>query len=247
MAAAAAAKADTTNSADGIQIYTVGFGLDGTNNTDPSNLCTESGTWSGKTPRSALVAIASPGAADNPCTAPPTGSTNYSSENTPIYYNPSSKAYVYLSATPLSYLNPTSMTQVTTAPRTPWEPVPDHFFCVPKSSGQPSAGLTTMLAQAASDLAAGAHLVQLPQPPPIITSINVNTGSVKGGTVVTLTGHYFTGVYAANFGTTAATFSVGSDTAMTVTSPAGSAGSVNITVVNPAGTSNGVGFTYTSP
>jgi hypothetical protein len=105
--------------------------------------------------------------------------------------------------------------------------------------------MSTMLAQAASDLASGAHLVQLPEPPPIISSVSPATGSLSHSTTVTITGQYFTGVYAS---TGATSITVNSDTQTTAVMPVvSSAGNVSITVSNPGGTSNAVTFKYTSP
>jgi hypothetical protein len=65
---------------------------------------------------------------------------------------------------------------------------------------------------------------------------------------VTITGTNFTGATAVHFGTTSATtFTVGSDTSITATSPAGTAGTVNVTVTTPSATSAtsaGDQFTY---
>jgi hypothetical protein len=73
---------------------------------------------------------------------------------------------------------------------------------------------------------------------PTVTSIAPDTGSTSGGTQVTIAGTNFTGATAVNFGsTTAASFVVNSDTQITVTSPAGSIGTVNVTVTTPGGTS----------
>jgi hypothetical protein len=68
---------------------------------------------------------------------------------------------------------------------------------------------------------------------------------------VTITGTGFTGATAVSFGGTAVTsFSVVSDSQITTTSPAGSAGSVAVTVTTPRGTSALVAadqFTYAAP
>lgn len=74
---------------------------------------------------------------------------------------------------------------------------------------------------------------------PAITSVSPSSGTIAGGTVVTIIGTSFTGASAVNFGSTAAsTFSVVSDTAIVATVPAGAAGTVDITVVTPSGTSS---------
>ncbi len=78
-------------------------------------------------------------------------------------------------------------------------------------------------------------------PPPTITAVSPVAGLPGGGTVVTLTGTGFTGpspVSVVDFGATAATvFNATSATSMTVTSPAGSPGTVDVTVTNAGGTS----------
>jgi uncharacterized delta-60 repeat protein len=74
--------------------------------------------------------------------------------------------------------------------------------------------------------------------PPIVASISPTFSTTTGGASVTITGTGFTGATAVNFGTTAATtFTINSDTQITATSPAGSAGTVDITVMGPYGTS----------
>ncbi len=71
-----------------------------------------------------------------------------------------------------------------------------------------------------------------------VTSVTPTSGSTAGGTSVTITGTNFTGATAVRFGTTSATtFTVGSDTSITATSPAGTAGTVNVTVTTPSATS----------
>jgi hypothetical protein len=73
---------------------------------------------------------------------------------------------------------------------------------------------------------------------PLITSISPNSGPIAGGANVTITGVNFTGATAVRFGSTnAALFTVNSAASITATSPAGSAGAVDITVTTPAGTS----------
>ena len=87
--------------------------------------------------------------------------------------------------------------------------------------------------------------------PPTVTSLTPTTGGTAGNTIVTVTGSGFTGASAVIFGTTAATsFTVNSDTQIIATTPAGSAGTVDVTVTNPYGTSTTSSadtFTYESP
>jgi hypothetical protein len=86
--------------------------------------------------------------------------------------------------------------------------------------------------------------------PPTVTGISPTSGPTAGVTSVTITGTGFTGATAVKFGTIAATsFTVNSATSITATSPAGSAGTVDITVTTPGGasaTSSADKFTYAS-
>jgi chitinase len=71
----------------------------------------------------------------------------------------------------------------------------------------------------------------------IVTSIAPSNGPPPGGTTVTITGFFFTGATAVQFGgTAAASFTIISDTQITATSPPGS-GAVDVTVTTPGGTS----------
>jgi hypothetical protein len=73
---------------------------------------------------------------------------------------------------------------------------------------------------------------------PSVTSVTPTSGPTTGGTSVTIGGSGFTGATAVSFGGTAATsFSVSSDTSIMATSPAESAGTVDVTVTTPGGTS----------
>jgi hypothetical protein len=76
-------------------------------------------------------------------------------------------------------------------------------------------------------------------PPPQVTGISPTSGSTAGGDTVVLTGAGFTDTISVDFGPAKApSFSVDSDTQITVTSPAGSAGTVDITVTTAAGKSS---------
>jgi hypothetical protein len=82
---------------------------------------------------------------------------------------------------------------------------------------------------------------------PMVTGVSPAAGPTAGGTSVTITGAGFTGATVVDFGTAAASsFTVNSDTQITVTSPAGS-GTVPVTVKTPGGTSSASSadqFTY---
>ncbi|HLI74924.1 MAG TPA: IPT/TIG domain-containing protein [Acidimicrobiales bacterium] len=86
---------------------------------------------------------------------------------------------------------------------------------------------------------------------PAVTSVSPTSGTAAGGTTVTVNGSGFTGATGVKFGSTSATsFTVNNDGKITVTSPAGTAGTtVHITVTGPGGTSStstSDQFTYTS-
>jgi len=70
-----------------------------------------------------------------------------------------------------------------------------------------------------------------------VTGVSPSSGPAAGGTTVTITGAGFTGATAVKFGGVAATFTVSSSTSIAATSPAASAGTVDVTVTNAGGTS----------
>jgi hypothetical protein len=71
-----------------------------------------------------------------------------------------------------------------------------------------------------------------------VTSVDPNAGPADGGTSVTITGGGFTGAIEVDFGgIPAADFVVDSDTSITATSPAASAGTVDVAVTTLGGTS----------
>ncbi|MEV7790751.1 IPT/TIG domain-containing protein [Streptomyces sp. NPDC087512] len=82
---------------------------------------------------------------------------------------------------------------------------------------------------------------------PVVSSISPNQGTTSGGTVVTVTGVGFTGVFLVRFGAKpAASFTVNSNTQITAVSPPGT-GTVNVVVTSDQGNSaQQVPFTYVS-
>ncbi len=84
---------------------------------------------------------------------------------------------------------------------------------------------------------------------PAVTSITPTSGTTAGGTPVTITGSGFTGASGVSFGSTAAGFTVYSDSTIVATAPPQAAGTVDITVTTPSGTSAAVSadrFTYSA-
>lgn len=73
---------------------------------------------------------------------------------------------------------------------------------------------------------------------PTVSSVSPASGPTGGGTAVTITGSNLIGATGVAFGgTAAASFSVVDSGHITATSPAGSAGTIDVTVTTPAGTS----------
>jgi hypothetical protein len=85
---------------------------------------------------------------------------------------------------------------------------------------------------------------------PSVTGVSPSSGSTGGTTVVTITGSGFTAATAVSFGTVAAnTYTVNSDTTITVLAPPQAAGTIDVTVTTPSGTSSTGSadhFTYTA-
>ena len=83
---------------------------------------------------------------------------------------------------------------------------------------------------------------------PSVTNISPASGTIAGGTTVTITGTNLTGARGVKFGTTsAASFTVNSATQITASSPLGQVGAVDITVTTPIGisaTSSADQFSY---
>ncbi len=74
---------------------------------------------------------------------------------------------------------------------------------------------------------------------PAVTAVYPSSGSVAGGTVVTVIGSNFTGTSAVSFGSVAATsFTVLSDGVLVATAPAEAAATVDVTLTTPTGTSS---------
>jgi hypothetical protein len=85
---------------------------------------------------------------------------------------------------------------------------------------------------------------------PVVSSLGTSSGTTAGGTSVTITGSGFTGAGSVTFGgVAAASFTVNSDTSITVVSPSQAAGTVDVVVGTPTGTSatsTADHFTYTN-
>jgi hypothetical protein len=84
--------------------------------------------------------------------------------------------------------------------------------------------------------------------PPTLTTVAPPSGSTAGGTAVNLTGTNFNTATDVFFGAVDVTsFTINSNTSITVTSPAHAAGQVSVAVENPGGTSGSQPYTYVAP
>ena len=81
--------------------------------------------------------------------------------------------------------------------------------------------------------------------PPTLTSLNPTTGPTAGGTTVTIDGTNLGGASSVTFGGTAATITANTSSQITVTTPAGAAGAVNVVVTTVGGSATlPSGYTY---
>jgi hypothetical protein len=86
--------------------------------------------------------------------------------------------------------------------------------------------------------------------PPTVTAVSPISGTTFGGTTVTITGTNFNGATAVSFGGVAGNINANTGSSITATTPAHSAGIVDVTVTTPGGTSSTSAadqFTYQSP
>jgi len=117
----------------------------------------------------------------------------------------------------------------------------------PSGTGQVDVTVTTAGGTSATNSAD--HFTYTASPQPAITAVSPSTGVASGGSTVYISGSGFAGASTVNFGTTGAFFVVNDGHLITATSPAGSAGQIDITVVTASGTSPitvNDHFTYTS-
>jgi hypothetical protein len=73
--------------------------------------------------------------------------------------------------------------------------------------------------------------------PPAVTAVAPGGGPTAGGQTVTITGTSFSGATSVTFGSSAASFEVINNTTITATTPAHSAGQVDVQITTPYGTS----------
>ncbi|MGU3495071.1 IPT/TIG domain-containing protein [Xanthobacteraceae bacterium A53D] len=112
-----------------------------------------------------------------------------------------------------------------------------------------AAGVVDVVVSGAGGTATRAGGFTYIPPPPILSALSPPTGSISGGTSVTLTGTGFTGVTAVTFGGSPATsLTILSDTSITAVTPAHAAGAVDVRIVGPGATIEVArAFTYVVP
>jgi large repetitive protein len=118
-------------------------------------------------------------------------------------------------------------------------------------AGSGVADVTVTTPYGASPTSSADHFTYTPAPGPTVTQVVPDSGPTAGGTSVTVTGTGFTGATAVYFGTTPGLdVVVVSDTRITTTAPAATAGPVDVTVVTPSGASAPTSadrYTYVAP
>ncbi len=103
---------------------------------------------------------------------------------------------------------------------------------------------------AQSGTLAGGYTYTAPHPTPTVTAIAPNSGTINGGTAVTITGTGFlAGASVKLGGTSAAGVTIVSGTSITATTPAHAAGAVSVVVTNTDALSGTLsnGYTYIAP
>ncbi len=112
-----------------------------------------------------------------------------------------------------------------------------------------TAGAVDVVVTTSGGSGTGASLYTYVTPPPTVTSISPANGTTLGGTTVTITGTNLTGATAVTFGgTSAASITVVNATTITATTPAHTAGAVDVVVTTSGGTGTGTSlYTYVTP
>jgi serine/threonine protein kinase len=114
------------------------------------------------------------------------------------------------------------------------------------ASAKASSSAKASASASSSPKASASSSASSSPPAPALTGISPASGPAGGGTSVTITGTGLAGAKGVSFGGAAATITADSATQITVTSPPGNAGTVNIIVVTPGGTT-AIQFTYIAP
>ena len=114
----------------------------------------------------------------------------------------------------------------------------------PSGSGTVNVTVTT---KGGTSATSSADKFTYTTPAPTISLFTPKSGPTGGGTSVTITGQNLSGATSVSFGGAAGKITADNSTVITVTSPAGFAGTVNVTVTTPGGTVTAGQFTYVVP
>ncbi|WP_039148614.1 IPT/TIG domain-containing protein [Bradyrhizobium japonicum] len=245
MAAANAACDQTTNSTSGVTVNFTSVG-------QVYRLCFTVGTASAPADDSVVWGLFSVPGTDSFYNAPIANSSGTNSGNqqlTAADYNPTTAKATYT----FHPTNPNQNGQNANAGQA------EIDITLNSKTGSGAETITLYYAPGCSDFTAScsgssiantSFVFTINLPSPTVTSISPTSGPLAGGTSVVITGTNFTGTTGAGgvkFGATNATsYTVNSNTQITATAPAGSAGAVDVTVTNgsTSPTSAADQFTY---
>jgi eukaryotic-like serine/threonine-protein kinase len=116
----------------------------------------------------------------------------------------------------------------------------------PSSSSSAKASPSAKASASASPSPKASPSASSSPPAPALTGISPASGATGGGTSVTITGTGLAGAKGVSFGRAPGRITADTATQITVTSPSGNPGTVNIIIVTPGGTTAGQ-FTYVAP
>src|SRR5262249_48006628 len=107
----------------------------------------------------------------------------------------------------------------------------------PALAAGPALDVTVVTPYGTSATSAADHYTPVDVAAPTVSGLNVTSGPMAGGTVVTITGTNFTAATPVSFGSVLATFPVQSATQIQATAPFQGAGTVDVSVTTPYGVS----------
>ncbi|WP_441259775.1 IPT/TIG domain-containing protein [Bradyrhizobium sp. 521_C7_N1_3] len=231
MAAANAACDQTTNSTSGVTVNFTSVG-------QVYRLCFTIGTGSAPADDSVVWGLYSVAGTDSFYNAPIANSSGTNQGNqqlTAADYNPTTAKATYT----FHPTNPNQNGQTANSGHA------EIDITLNSKTGSGAEAITLYYAPGCSDFTAscsGSSIANTPfvftinLPSPTVTSISPTSGPLAGGTSVVITGTNFTGTTGAGGvkfdATNATSYTVNSNTQITATAPAGSAGTVDITVTN---------------
>jgi hypothetical protein len=124
---------------------------------------------------------------------------------------------------------------------------------VAPAEGAGAVDITVATASASSADTPADKFTFVAPPVPVVTGLSTSSGTTAGGDKITILGSGFTTATGVSFGgvqVSSGSFTILSDTAIVVTTPADSPGTVDVTVTDVSGTSSATGadkFTFVAP